>query len=287
MTIENVKNALNTRISGWYEDARIDYGVSGRFLGVETYGDKGQHLYIFWEEEGKRYKMPVSWWTEYNAEQIYNIWMEFAGDEDTEELPPEPAEETPAPGTKMITTVKHEEYTLKGRRVILDTAELFPSNYETMLLYASRGQEIAVMRATTEAEALRHFAAIRATYPPDKPKAKKAPGVLTGRYAKLRDDLKKALEAGRAVEDADPEDGGTCNFDSAALSLPRWNADKVKQAAKEAGTGCFIWNCYGSRQFVFGPSSRAQANARSRNAEAMTRALRSMGYDAMDYCQMD
>ena len=39
--------------------------------------------------------------------------------------------------------------------------------------------------------------------------------------------------------------------------------------------------------FGFGPNSRAQANARSRNAEAMTRALRSMGYDAMDYCQMD
>lgn len=33
--------------------------------------------------------MPVSWWTEYTAEQVYNIWMEFAGDEDTEELPPE------------------------------------------------------------------------------------------------------------------------------------------------------------------------------------------------------
>ena len=93
----------------------------------------------------------------------------------------------------MINTVKHEEYTLKGRRVILDTAELFPGNYETMLLYASRGQEIAVMRATTEAEALRHFAAIRATYPPDKPKTKSSPGALTGRYAKLRDDLKKAM----------------------------------------------------------------------------------------------
>ena len=65
------------------------------------------------------------------------------------------------------------------------------------------------------------------------------------------------------------------------------DVDAVVATAKEAGTGCFIGNCYGSRQFVFGPNSRAQANARSRNAEAMTRALRSMGYDAMDYCQMD
>lgn len=285
MTNQTIKTALEARINNWYENARIDYGVSGRFLDVETYGDKGQHLYILWEEEGKRYKMPVSWWTEYNAEQVYNIWMEFAGDEDTEELPPEPNAEDPAP--KQINTVKHEEYTLKGRRVILDTAELFPGNYETMLLRRSDGHEIASMRAATEAEALAHFSAIRAAYPPDKPKAKRAPGALTGRYAKLRDDLKKALEVGRAAEDANPEDGGTCNFDSAALSLPRWTAEKVKQAAKEAGTSCFVWNCYGSKQFVFGPNTRAQGNARSRNAEAMTRALRSMGYDAMDYCQMD
>ncbi len=134
----------------------------------------------------------------------------------------------------MINTIKHEEYTLKGRRVILDTAELSPSNYETMLMTPGGYVEIASMSATTEADALRHFAEIRA-----------------------------------------------------ALSLPRWTAEKVKQAAKEAGTGCFIWNCYGARQFVFGPDSRAQGNARSRNAKAMTAALRSMGYDAMDYCQMD
>jgi len=190
-------------------------------------------------------------------------------------------------GIIMVNTVKHEEYTLKGRRVILDASELAPGSYETMLMTSGGYVEIASMRSATEAEALSHFAVIRAAYPPDKPKDKRAPGALTGRYAKLRDDLKKALAAGRAVEDANPEDGGTCNFDSSALSLPRWTAEKVKQAAKEAGTGCFVWNCYGSKQFVFGPDTRAQGNARSRNAEAMTAALRSMGYDAMDYCQMD
>ena len=187
----------------------------------------------------------------------------------------------------MVSTVKHKEYTLKGRRVILDASELAPGSYETMLMTSGGYVEIASMSAATEDEALRHFAMLLAAYPPDKPKVKRAPGALTGRYAKLRDDLKKALEAGRTAEDANPEDGGTCNFDSASLSLPRWNAEKVKQAAKEAGTGCFIWNCFGSRQFVFSPNTSAQANARSRNAAAMTAALRSMGYDAMDYCQMD
>lgn len=187
----------------------------------------------------------------------------------------------------MTKSLKHEEYTYNRRRVILDTAEIYPNRFETMLLRDSDGEEVASMAADTEAEALKHFDLLRSTYRPDAERKAQGPAKLTGKYAQLRDDIRQALEAGRAAEDANPEDGGTCNFDSAALSLPRWSAEKVKQAAKEAGTSCFVWNCYGSKQFVFGPDSRAQANARSRNAETMTRALRSMGYDAMDYCQMD
>lgn len=190
-------------------------------------------------------------------------------------------------GKIMINTLKHEEYTYNRRRVILDTAEIYPDVFETMLLRDSDGEELASMTASTEAEALAQFAEIRATHRPDSERKPKAPAKLTGKYAQLRDDIRQALESGRAAEEANPEDGGTCNFDSAALCLPRWNAEKVKQAAKEAGTSCFTWNCYGTREFVFGPNTRAQGNARSRNAEAMTRALRSMGYDAMDYCQMD
>lgn len=110
---------------------------------------------------------------------------------------------------------------------------------------------------------------------------------LTGKYAKLRDDLREALRAGRAAFEANPEDGGACNFDSAAVALPRWNEAKVKQAAAEAGTGCFMWACWGGRRYVFNPKVPAQGNARSRAAEAMTRALVMLGYDAMDYCQLD
>ena len=187
----------------------------------------------------------------------------------------------------MTTSIKHEDYTLRGRRVTLDTAELSPGVYETMLFRSSSGLEIDSATATTEVEALEQYARIRAAYLPDEERLTPAPIPLTGKYAQLRDDLKKALETGRAAEDADPEDDGTCNFDSAALYLPRWPAAKVEQAAKEAGTGCFIWTIFSSRRFVFTPNTRSQANARSRNAEAMTAALRSMGYDAMDYCQMD
>lgn len=107
---------------------------------------------------------------------------------------------------------------------------------------------------------------------------------LTGRYAKLRDDLKTALGIGRAAQIG--EDGGTCNFDATAIYLPRWKADLVKQAAKEAGTDCFEWE-FGRRKFVFLPDSNAQANDRSRNAEAITKYMQERGYVAFDYCQMD
>lgn len=124
------------------------------------------------------------------------------------------------------------------------------------------------------------FSKFYAKYLPDGEKP------LTGKYAKLRDDLKKAIFEGCKTEENDPEDGGTCNFDSTAIYLPRWQRKKVEQAAKEAGTSCFYWVSFGSH-FVFHPQTKAQANARSRNAEAMTKALQRMGYDAIDYCQID
>lgn len=41
-----------------------------------------------------------------------------------------------------MNTIKHTEYKHNGRRVILDTCELAPGKYETMLLYPN-GHEIA------------------------------------------------------------------------------------------------------------------------------------------------
>ena len=184
----------------------------------------------------------------------------------------------------MAHSIKREQYTFRGRRVTLDTAQLSTDCYETMLLYPNGG-EIASATAKTAYEALQQYARIRAAHLPDSERP--APAPLCGKYARLRDDLKKALAAGRAAEDADPEDGGTCNRDSAALSLPRWTASKVKQAAKEAGTGCFIWTFFGSHCFVIDPKTCGQGNARSRNTEAMIAALQSMGYDAHGYYQMD
>ena len=186
----------------------------------------------------------------------------------------------------MINNKFHEEITYKKTRIIIDLCEIL-GGYEAMVLRCRDGEALEEYRSKDFEEAVNAFYKMVEKYLPDKNKKPAAAAALTGKYAKLRDDLRKALEAGRTAEKANPEDGGTCNFDSASICLPRWNAAKVAQAAKEAGTDCFDWILFGGRRYVFHPDSNAQANARSRNAEAMTKALKAMGYDAMDYCQAD
>ena len=116
------------------------------------------------------------------------------------------------------------------------------------------------------------------------------PKPLTGRYAKLRDDIITALAIGRAAEAQELQrngDGGTCNFDSPALILPRWNAAKIQQAAKEAGTSAYKWTLYGSVRWIIEPDSRCQAEPRSVGAEAMRDVFAALGYDASMYYQAD
>jgi hypothetical protein len=180
-----------------------------------------------------------------------------------------------------MNTIKHTEYKHNGRRVILDTCELAPGKYETMLLYPN-GHEIACRTARTEADALADFDELLTAYPADTKPA--APKPLTGKYAKLRDDLIKAhavaLDAAAQVED-----GGTCNLDAPSLLLPRWQSAKVKQACEEAGGDYFRWGY--SNRYVICLRLPGQAYKRETAAEAMTKALTAMGYDALTYCAID
>ena len=64
---------LEAKINGWYANAAIDYGVSGRFVAVE---DQAPHLKITWEEEGETFTTSIPWYADYTPEQAYNIWME-------------------------------------------------------------------------------------------------------------------------------------------------------------------------------------------------------------------
>lgn len=76
-----VKNHLEKKINGWYENVRHDYeGIDGKFLGVSA---EGNNLKIKWEENGKEKTSTISWYKEYTPEQLYDIWMEF-GDEGQE-----------------------------------------------------------------------------------------------------------------------------------------------------------------------------------------------------------
>ena len=181
-----------------------------------------------------------------------------------------------------MNTIKHLEYTYNGRRAILDTCELALNHYETMLL-SSSGHEITSRTARTEADAIADFDELLTAYPADTKPA--APKPLTGKYAKLRDDLRKVYEIGKAAA-AHVEDGGTCNFDAPSISLPRWQSAKVKQACKESGCGCFEWKSFG-RRWVISFRIAGQAYKRETAAEAMTKALATMGYDALTYCAID
>ena len=73
MKLENLKNYLKEKINGWYKNSEIDYGVTGKFIDCET---SENYLFITFEEDGQKLKCEICWYQEYNAEQIYNIWME-------------------------------------------------------------------------------------------------------------------------------------------------------------------------------------------------------------------
>ena len=110
--------------------------------------------------------------------------------------------------------------------------------------------------------------------------------MLKGKYAKLRDDLRKAILAGVTAEENNPSDGGTCNFDASGVLLSRWNREMVREAAREAGTHASEWGGM-SGWWVVSPKTHSQGLARTRNAEAVTAEMAKNGYVVCGYYQMD
>lgn len=171
-----------------------------------------------------------------------------------------------------------------GRLMTLDAAKLGEGKYEVMLLNPKTGLEMDVVTVPTEAEALEEFERLRERW--HHPEA--MPAELKGQYRKLAEDLKAALAYG--LERKGDDDGGTCNFDAPSLHLPGWQRKKVEAAAEYAGLGCFVWNLWGSKSYVFSlPMGRGvgQGMTRTKAAEAMREYLKKLGYYAMLYCQAD
>lgn len=160
------------------------------------------------------------------------------------------------------------------RKIVIDASEIKPGVFEVMAMDA-HGMEIACQRVRSIEEAAKVYSAQLAEYT-----------ALTGKYARLRDDLKAAMAAAIAAV-GDSDDGGACNFDACAISLPRWNGALIERAAKEAGTGCFSWQSYGGRRWVFSPPHVGQARRNEIAAEAMTDFMSKRGYDALCYQSMD
>lgn len=175
----------------------------------------------------------------------------------------------------MINGQYHTERKYNGKPIVIDISEIC-GRYEIAVL-AKGGTELEMQTVRTIQEARDIYADYLKKYP-------ESPAPLTGKYKKLADDLKTAIEAGQVAEAKNPEDGGACNFDATLAHLPRWNEKKVIQAAKEAGTTA--WK-YKPGLFIINPITNGQANARSRNEETVTSKLSELGYQTTDYCCMD
>lgn len=100
-------------------------------------------------------------------------------------------------------------------------------------------------------------------------------------FVHLREALAKAKEAADIAEAAS-NDGGTCNFDTAFVHLPRVRFDKVADAAPVDVTV----SKRGAGLFYFGTRTR-QGNAQTAAARAFCNAMRSAGYTAYVHYAMD
>lgn len=178
----------------------------------------------------------------------------------------------------MTRQIKKELIRLEdGREAILSASKIGENKYEVMLYRDGlEMEELHTAQCSTERTALDIFREMKEQYhtPP-----------LTGRYQKLAEDLKAALEYG--LEHAGEDDGGTCNFDSPTLYLPRWKKQMVQTAAKAVGLGCSIWKAFSKSVYVFSVPGVGQGYTRTYAAEAMSKFLGELGYDSGMYYQMD
>lgn len=186
----------------------------------------------------------------------------------------------------MTDNFKKTQITLKGGKPGIVSTVYIPcyNQFETLVTDTGCNAEYAVVRSANPLEAMGVHNKLVRQYNYVAPKAKE--NAVGTKYYQLMLDLREAREAAKKAVSF-TEDGGACNFDAVAVKLPRWIEKQVEQAAKDAGCGCFVWNFYGNKRFVFPHHCGGQADARSAGAEAMYLVLKRMGYDATMYYALD
>lgn len=180
--------------------------------------------------------------------------------------------------------IAREEARYNGHPVTVSTVRLLDDPrgrevYETMILRRN-GMDEWCRHSYDEADALAaHKMALKICTETEEARP------LSGKYAQLAEALRKAAATAQAYKDH--EDGGTCNFDAPSLYLPRYTEAEIKRAAWAARLSCFSWKICGKTRWVFSVPISGQGNRRTEAAEAMTRELEALGYDALTYYQMD
>lgn len=101
------------------------------------------------------------------------------------------------------------------------------------------------------------------------------------------DQIKTAIFSASEAIKYNPEDGGTCNFDSAMVKKENcFTYDETIEIFKDCGLYAYKgsgWN----KGWIIIPGNCGQANARTRWVEAFAKSLKRQGFETSIYYQCD
>jgi len=79
MTIQDVINYTNEKISNWYANVKKEYGVIG--LGTAHYNKKTNSVVVEYKEDGVQNTWEMAFYPEYlenGVDWVFNCWSELA-----------------------------------------------------------------------------------------------------------------------------------------------------------------------------------------------------------------
>lgn len=101
------------------------------------------------------------------------------------------------------------------------------------------------------------------------------------------DQIKTAIHIADKALAENPEDGGSCNFDSAMIKKEKWfTYDETIAMFKECGLLAYKMSGF-YKGFIQVWGKGGQANSRTRWAKAFAKALEEQGFETSMYYQLD